>query len=488
MPIYDLVATETNRYAKQRLDEIGELPRRSRFRQWKDVHSQEIKAMVAMEIGKGLVHKPTLQSYFQDSYWLTRTPGFGNIFSRDQYMLLKSFVHFANNEDQGEDDIPDRLFKVRKLIDLVSNTYAAAYIPNKEICVDESMLKFKGRLFWKQYLPSKPSTKWGIKLWSFCDSHTGFLVRFQIYTGKEAATQEHGLGYRVVKDLLQGYENQGYIVYMDNFYSSLQLYEYLRVKKIGACGTVRANRKGLPKEMKNMKPKRGALPTIWENANKTMLACTWQDTGKVNMLATVGNVGVTGVEVHAKTGLRTVKKPNIQVMYNKHMGGVDKFDQLCSTYPFERRHKKWYQTLWHFFVETALVNGCICYNIQNPLKKMSQRTFRENVIDGLLQGYNRRILKKRGRRSNDPTDLRLVQRHFPRNNKLKQKSAPNCVVCSILPSECTKKGKGSCKRKQTSYYCEMCVAKPPLCIAPCFEEYHTKVKYKKTCACTANDD
>lgn len=160
------------------------------------------------------------------------------------------------------------------------------------------------------------------------------------------------------------------------------------------------------------------------------------------------------------------------------MGGVDKFDQLCATYPFDRKAKKWYHRLWHFIIEVALVNGLICYNIQNPTKKLDQRKFRAQVIDGLLAGYSRKIL------SADPTDARLVECHFPQNNMLKQKSPPNCVVCSILPSKCSKKGKGNCKRKQTVYNCKQCVDKPPLCLQPCFKEYHTQVKYKKHCKCS----
>ena len=47
---------------------------------------------------------------------------------------------------------------------------------------------------------------------------------------------------------LEGLEGRGHHVYMDNFYSSPSLYKDLKDKGIGACGTVRLNRKGMPKE------------------------------------------------------------------------------------------------------------------------------------------------------------------------------------------------------------------------------------------------
>lgn len=102
---------------------------------------------------------------------------------------------------------------------------------NKELCVDEPILKFKECLFFSQYRPSKPSTKWGIKMWSLCDSRAGFLLRFDVYTGKHSSQDSKvGLGARVRSDLLNGFEGKGHVVYTDNFYSSVELFESLRWK------------------------------------------------------------------------------------------------------------------------------------------------------------------------------------------------------------------------------------------------------------------
>ena len=102
--------------------------------------------------------------------------------SRNHDQLIRSFLHFSNNADN---DGNDSLFKIRKVLELVENTYTSCYHPHRELSVDETMVKFNGRLFFKQYLPSKPSAKWGIKVFSLCDSATGFLLKFLIYTGKE---------------------------------------------------------------------------------------------------------------------------------------------------------------------------------------------------------------------------------------------------------------------------------------------------------------
>lgn len=70
-------------------------------------------------------------------------------------------------------------------------------------------------------------------MWSLCDANTGFLLKFQVYTGKDdtATPVEGGLGSRVVQSLLTEFGNKGHEVYVDNFYSSIPLFEALRSER-----------------------------------------------------------------------------------------------------------------------------------------------------------------------------------------------------------------------------------------------------------------
>ena len=106
------------------------------------------------------------------------------------------------------------------------------------------MIKFKCRLSFRQYLPAKP-IKWGIKMWALCKSDTGYACNMQVYTGKVEGHQEKRLAHRVCMDLLQPVLGTNLRVYMDNLYTSVGLLADLRVRGIMACGTVRANWKGL---------------------------------------------------------------------------------------------------------------------------------------------------------------------------------------------------------------------------------------------------
>ena len=67
-------------------------------------------------------------------------------------------------------------------------------------------------------------------------------------TGKDTSldTDDCSVTHAVVLKLLEGLENRGHHVYMDNYYSSPRLFQNLRHLGFGACGTVRTNRRGVP--------------------------------------------------------------------------------------------------------------------------------------------------------------------------------------------------------------------------------------------------
>ena len=101
-----------------------------------------------------------------------------------RFELLMSYLHLNDTSNQPPRSSPtyDKLFKVRPLIEKVVTSFRSVYVPNREISIDETMIGFKGRLGWIQYMPKKP-TKWGIKAWALADSKTGYVWNFSIYTG-----------------------------------------------------------------------------------------------------------------------------------------------------------------------------------------------------------------------------------------------------------------------------------------------------------------
>jgi hypothetical protein len=61
------------------------------------------------------------------------------------------------------------------------------YIPGENTAVDESLTLWKGRLSLKIYLPIK-SSKFGIKTFELCESSTGYLWKYSVYSDADTDT------------------------------------------------------------------------------------------------------------------------------------------------------------------------------------------------------------------------------------------------------------------------------------------------------------
>lgn len=93
--------------------------------------------------------------------------------------MLLWFWHFTNNEAATESD---RIFKMRLLVKLLQKNFKKIMKPDLHMAVDESMVPFRGRLKFKQYIPNKRH-KYDIKLFkmSGIDSYTYTIM---VYEGK----------------------------------------------------------------------------------------------------------------------------------------------------------------------------------------------------------------------------------------------------------------------------------------------------------------
>lgn len=54
--------------------------------------------------------------------------------------------------------------------------------PTQNLCIDESLMLWKGRFAFKQYIPSKRH-RFGSKSFKLADCETKFILDFSVYTG-----------------------------------------------------------------------------------------------------------------------------------------------------------------------------------------------------------------------------------------------------------------------------------------------------------------
>ena len=173
------------------------------------------------------------------------------------------------------------------MINVMREKFKQAYNLGQKVCVDEHMVKGKGKNPFKQYLPMKP-IKRGTKIWELACSCCGYLYDFQVYTGKSGGNSERGLAHRVVTDLVMQLRDKETVVYIDNFFTSIPLLQELKESSINVVGTIRTNRKEYPKALQNKnllkQMNRGDFHTV---ACETTVCTVWKDTKHVSFLSNV---------------------------------------------------------------------------------------------------------------------------------------------------------------------------------------------------------
>ncbi|XP_046389259.1 piggyBac transposable element-derived protein 3-like [Ischnura elegans] len=159
--------------------------------------AEEISAFLGMNCVMGYHVVPSFRDYWSSDPDM-QVPYIANIMSRRRFEVIRNALHLANNEDMLPRNHPnyDRAFKVRPLIKHFNQCFQNARKPSKQQSIDEHMIRFKGHNIMKQYIKSKP-IKWGFKMWCRCDSNSGYLYQFDLYTGKKT-DPEYGLGEGVV--------------------------------------------------------------------------------------------------------------------------------------------------------------------------------------------------------------------------------------------------------------------------------------------------
>lgn len=102
----------------------------------------------------------------------------------NRFLLLKSFLHFVDNRTCRD---TTRLNKIRPIVDYFNTKFSSLYMPSQEIVIDESLLKWHGRLNFAQKISSK-AAQVGVKTYELCESSSGYLWKFFVYAGKDKAT------------------------------------------------------------------------------------------------------------------------------------------------------------------------------------------------------------------------------------------------------------------------------------------------------------
>ena len=115
------------------------------------------------------------------------------------------------------------------------------------------MILFKGRSPLKQYNPMKP-IKRGYKLWVRTDMDR-YISKFDVFQGRNTMPKDFifpacfGLGESAVAHFTSHLLQINHHVFFDIYFSSVFSMEYLKIRNVFACATIRSNRKYLPNNL-----------------------------------------------------------------------------------------------------------------------------------------------------------------------------------------------------------------------------------------------
>lgn len=444
--VLDLIVRETNKKAQ------------SVATTWIDTTNDEMKKFLGLIIYFGLVPYPRYRLYWSNdkkykNYFVRQ------VMTRNRFAAILRFIHFS--DEITPENQTNRLRKVSDLISVLNKKFHSYYIPGEDLVIDESMVPFRGRLLFRQYLPGK-SHKYGIKIYKLCDP-LGYTFRLKVYAGKNDPTTGEGRhSDKVVMELLENYLNEGRTLVTDNFYTNLNLAKDLLIRNTHLVGTLRKFVKNVPKEI--LTPKRMKKGEVVGKESDGIVVGVWKDKREVRFLSTRHKLTMVNTGKMTKKK-EEILKPEIIEFYNGRKQGVDVSDQLSSYFSPLKKTVRWFHKVAFFaLLGTAVVNSVVLHKHLNPTNKIQISDFRASLVDNLV-----------GIATDQPPPLRNKRSHTLEKTKERNKQnrliRGRCVLCYNRLKIHVGRDLAQRKAPLCSTRCMTCEKTPFMCL-PCFDEHN----------------
>ena len=411
---------------------------------------EELYCFIGVHIYMGICDLPQWHMYWSEEY---NQPFVSHTFSQHRFeQLLKYF--------QVTQYVPpvhpiDPLLRVRSFVTTLNHLFPQCYAPSQHLTIDEAMVAFKGRSSIKQYIPSKPH-KWGYKI--YCLASDNYLLHFEIYEGKEINPSVYGPVHDLVLRLTLPYQHQGFIVFTDQWFTSLDLLSSLRERGIRLCGSINRRRKGLPSINENTIKQLQRGDSI-KRTQEDMTLIVWKDQKVIRLL-------FNHVSSNKSSSLQRWDESHEQISlscptaihdYFYRSRSIDVIGQLYYSYRIGRKSKRSYSRLVWWCIDMCIINAYILYKIQHP--SVTQLQYRQQLMHELVQLFasNRNAIQV-SRGAN--VSVALAKDHYPASSDTER----DCIQCS---------NRHSGYRKQSRIVCHECNVH--LCVGKCFSLYHTRV-------------
>jgi hypothetical protein len=434
---------------QQLMEEFAQHTNAAAPHDWRPATAAELYAFLGAHLFMGIDRLARAELYWNAAFQHSRLT---STFSRDRFRQLLRYFRVVPAPVGAAPRHP--VPHVRALAEQLNRSFAAHFTPTRHLALDEAMCAYKGRSPIKQYIPSKPH-KWGYKI--YCLASENYLLRFEIYEGKEEDPSAEGATYDTVIRMTQPYQNQQLVLFTDSWFTSPTLLNALQQRGIRLCGSVRSNRRGMPPISKAAVKALGQGQWIQRQKGDMSLA-VWKDQKAVWVLynhcsprsnASLDRWSDQGEKV-------AVGCPRAIHDYFHHARSVDVLSQLHYSYPVGRKAQRAWPRLAWWLLDMCIVNAFQLWS--RGMGRRDQLDFRIRLMHELFEQLPPEAHPRVGG-SLHPDAHALAKDH---SSELVAEER-DCKQCSHRPDD----------RHQTNYVCSGCGVH--LCLGECFRAYHTRV-------------
>ena len=169
-----------------------------------------------------------------DHYWkeeVSKSP-----YGSSKVLLLLSKNKFEWINHRLKSDLKETKSKIEFKINSI---FKSSRIPGSIICIDETIIGFKGHMSNRVHMPMKPNST-GVKLY-LTNEYNGYVLNFFIYKGENSLAGS-AAPIEVVTYFLNELKLTNRVWIMDSGYGSLQLAEQLQEADIQFVMSVKSDR------------------------------------------------------------------------------------------------------------------------------------------------------------------------------------------------------------------------------------------------------
>ncbi|GBP63866.1 PiggyBac transposable element-derived protein 4 [Eumeta japonica] len=409
---------------------------------FRDTNETEIRAFTGVLTLSAAMKDDHLSTdeLFDSSFSGTR---YVAVTSRERFDFLVRCLRMDDKSLRPSLRTEDPFIPVRKVWSLLINQCVNNYIPGPHLTIDEQLLGFRGRCPFRMYIPNKPN-KYGIKIPMMCDSGTKYMINAMPYIGK--ATNTNGLpqGEYYVKELSKPVHGTNRNITCDNWFTSVPLAKTLLQDpyKLTLVGTIRSNKREIPEQMKNTRSRAVGTSMFCYDGPLTLVSYKPKPSKMVYLLSSCDENG----SINQATG-----KPEMIMYYNQTKGGVDTFDQMCSSMTCSRKTNRWPMAVFYGILNIAFVNSYViyCHNVLSKNEKpLNRKEFMKKLSTQLTSDWM-------GKRLEAPTLKRYLRQNIkellPENteNSNEEREEEEPLVkkkryCAYCPSKIRRMSKMEC--------------------------------------------